>query len=45
MIEPGYRMTKIKITVLKRTDPDELFDEYPVNKKDWMVPCGVYTDG
>lgn len=45
MIEPGYRMTKIKITVLKRTDPDELFDEYPVNKKDWMVPCGVYKDG
>jgi len=34
-----------KITVLKRTDPDELFDEYPVNKKDWMVPCGVYEDG
>ena len=38
-------MTKIKITVLKRTDPDELFDEYPVNKKDWMVPCGIYKDG
>ena len=38
-------MTKIKITVLKRTDPDELFDEYPVNKKDWMVPCSIYKDG
>ena len=36
---------KLKITVLKRTDPSELFEKLPVNKKDWMVPCGVYKDG
>jgi len=36
---------KLKITVLKRQDPTELFDTLPVAKKDWMVPCGIYEDG
>ena len=36
---------KLKITVLKRQDPAELFDTLPVAKKDWMVPCGIYEDG
>jgi uncharacterized repeat protein (TIGR04076 family) len=40
-----FAMTKLKITVLKRQDPDEIFDELPVNRKDWMVPCPVYKDG
>lgn len=38
-------MTKLKIKVLKRQDPDELFDELPVARRDWMVPCPVYEDG
>jgi uncharacterized repeat protein (TIGR04076 family) len=38
-------MTKLKITVLKRTDPDAFLDEYPVKKLEWMVPCPVYGDG
>jgi uncharacterized repeat protein (TIGR04076 family) len=38
-------MTKLKITVLKRQDPDEIFDELPVKRQDWMTPCPVYTDG
>ena len=38
-------MTKLKITVLKRQDPDEIFDELPVARKDWMVPCPIYEDG
>ena len=38
-------MTKLKITVLKRQDPDEIFDELPVKRKDWMVPCPIYEDG
>ncbi|UCD44260.1 MAG: TIGR04076 family protein [Candidatus Bathyarchaeota archaeon] len=36
---------KLKITVLKRQDPAEIFETLPVAKKDWMVPCGVYEDG
>ena len=36
---------KLKITVLKRQDPAELFETLPVAKKDWMVPCGIYEDG
>lgn len=38
-------MTKLKITVLKRQDPNDIFDEFPVAKRDWMVPCSVYEDG
>ncbi len=38
-------MAKLKITVLKRQDPDEIFDELPVTRQDWMVPCEVYEDG
>jgi uncharacterized repeat protein (TIGR04076 family) len=38
-------MTKLKIKVLKRLAPEEIFDEMPVAKKDWMVPCGLYEDG
>jgi uncharacterized repeat protein (TIGR04076 family) len=38
-------MTKLKITVEKRLSPEEIFDTLPVNKKDWMVPCGLYEDG
>jgi uncharacterized repeat protein (TIGR04076 family) len=36
---------KLKITVLKRQDPKDIFDEYPVAKQDWFVPCGLYEDG
>ena len=38
-------MTKLKITVLKRQDPKDIFDEYPVKERDWFVPCGIYEDG
>ena len=31
--------------MLKRTDPSELFEVFPVARKDWMVPCSVYKDG
>ena len=36
---------KLKISVIKRTDPKEIFDVYPVKERDWFVPCGVYEDG
>jgi uncharacterized repeat protein (TIGR04076 family) len=36
---------KLKLTVLKRTDPKEYFDVYPVAKRDWFEPCGIYEDG
>jgi uncharacterized repeat protein (TIGR04076 family) len=36
---------KLKITVLKRQDPKDIFDEYPVAERDWFVPCKVYEDG
>ncbi|NIN98844.1 MAG: TIGR04076 family protein, partial [Anaerolineae bacterium] len=36
---------KLKITVLKRQDPKDIFDEYPVAERDWFVPCSVYEDG
>ncbi len=39
------RRHKLKITVLKRQDPKEIFDEYPVTEMDWFVPCGIYEDG
>ena len=37
--------SKVKITVLKRQDPKEIFDEYPVKEKDWFVPCALFEDG
>ena len=40
----GMARHKLKLTVLKRTDPDEFFDELPVEKEDWFVPCGIYED-
>ena len=36
---------KLKITVLKRQDPKDIFDEYPVAERDWFVPCKIYEDG
>lgn len=36
---------RLKITVLKRQDPDEIFETLPVARKEWMVSCGVYEDG
>ena len=36
---------KLKITVLKRLDPADIFETLPVAKQDWFVPCGVYEDG
>ena len=37
--------SQVKITVLKRQDPKEIFDAYPVKEKDWFVPCKIYEDG
>ncbi len=37
--------SKLRITVLKRQDPKEIFEEYPVAERDWFVPCEVYEDG
>ncbi len=36
--------SKLRITVLKRLDPSELFETFPVARRDWMVPCGIYED-
>ncbi|MBM3292115.1 TIGR04076 family protein [Candidatus Bathyarchaeota archaeon] len=36
---------KLKITVLKRQDPKDIFDKYPVAEQDWFVPCAMYKDG
>ena len=38
-------MSKLKISVIKIVDPEEFFDEPPVEKLDWMVKCPYYTDG
>ncbi len=35
----------LRITVLRTLDPSELFDEMPVTKADWMVPCGMFSVG
>jgi hypothetical protein len=29
---------RLKITVLKRQDPKEIFDVYPVAEREWFVP-------
>ena len=36
---------KLRITVLRTLDPSELFEEMPVARRDWMVPCGVFSEG
>ena len=36
---------KLKITVLKRLDPKDLFETYPVAEQEWFVPCSVHEDG
>jgi uncharacterized repeat protein (TIGR04076 family) len=36
---------KLKITVLRTLDPSELFEEMPVARMDWMVPCEVFSEG
>ena len=36
---------KLRITVLRTLDPSELFDEMPVTRMDWMVPCEVFSEG
>ena len=36
---------KLKITVLKRLDPKDLFEAYPVKEQSWFVPCSTYEDG
>ena len=44
MVEMADRH-KLRITVLKRLDPEEIFETYPVAERDWFVPCGIYEDG
>ena len=39
------KRNKLKITVLKRTDPKEFFKILPVTVQDWFVPCDTYKDG
>ncbi len=41
----GMARHKVKLTVLKRTDPAEYFKVYPVAKRDWFEPCDIYEDG
>jgi len=36
--------TKVKITVLHRTEPSELFDELPVTPVNELHACGIYED-
>jgi uncharacterized repeat protein (TIGR04076 family) len=38
-------ISDLKITVLRRFHPDEVFEEYPVEKQDWMDRCGWFEDG
>ena len=38
-------VSKVRLTVLKRQDPKDIFDEYPVAEQDWFVPCKIYEDG
>jgi len=42
MIEMAH---KLKITILKRTYPEMLFDELPVTLKKPMGPCEYFEDG
>lgn len=34
----------LKLTVLKRQAPDDIFEELPVKRKDWMTPCEIFED-
>jgi uncharacterized repeat protein (TIGR04076 family) len=39
-------ISNLKITVLKRFHPDEVFgDDYPVEKQEWMGACQILEDG
>lgn len=35
---------RVKLTVLKRTAPSDLFETLPVKEQEWMVPCPMYQD-
>lgn len=38
-------LPEIKITVLRRFHPDEVFgDDYPIEKQDWMGKCYMIED-
>jgi uncharacterized repeat protein (TIGR04076 family) len=39
------RAHKLRITVLRRLNPSDIFEELPVNRQDWMIPCSIYEDG
>jgi uncharacterized repeat protein (TIGR04076 family) len=39
-------ISDLKITVLRRFHPDEVFgDKYPIKKLDWMGNCNILEDG
>ena len=39
-------ISDLKITVLRRFHPDDVFGEdYPIKKLDWMRQCHVVEDG
>ena len=39
-------ISDLKITVLRRFHPDEVFgDDYPIEKQEWMGACHVLEDG
>ena len=39
-------ISDLKITVLRRFHPDEVFDDdYPIEKQEWMGVCHMLEDG
>ena len=38
------RAHKLRITVLRRLGPSDIFEELPVNRQDWMTPCNLYEE-
>jgi len=45
-LEREETISQVKITVLKRLDPQEIFTELPVKvKPEFAVSCPVFTDG
>ena len=39
-------ISDLKITVLRRFHPDEVFgDDYPIEKQEWMGVCHILEDG
>jgi uncharacterized repeat protein (TIGR04076 family) len=36
---------KLRITVLRRLGPSDIFDQMPVSRREWMIPCSLYKDG